>query len=95
MNNIDFDSEYYKSLCEELKALLSSAKEDEKRIKFLKQEVIQLAGGDRMEYGLEVSLREREAAIDYKALIADLGVGSEVVERYRKTKITFWNVRGY
>jgi len=94
-NIIDFVEEEYKSLCEEMKLLLTHEKELAARKELIKQELIDIAKGTRMEYGIKLQKREVKGSIDYKKIIEELGVSEDELEIYRKPSRSYFEVRSY
>jgi len=91
----DFSVDYYRDLCEQLAPLLRQQKELESKCKKLREQVLTHAGGDRMEYGIKVTKRERAGAVDLKKLVEDGVISQEILETYRKEPTEFYEVRNY
>ena len=85
----------YQALCYELKEVSQLRKEAEAKEKELKARIVEIAGGDRMEFGVRVSLKERKGSFDMKAVFTDMNITHEEGEKYRKEGSTYWDVRGY
>lgn len=92
---IDFEREEYKSLCEEMKMILTHEKELVTRKETLKNELIEMSGGTRMEYGIKVHKREVRGSVDYKKIVTDLDVAENELETYRKPTRSYFEVRSY
>lgn len=93
-----FEEEYYKNKCQELKDLLSLEKEIAKKKEDLKKAIIELAGGDRMEYGINVKLVTRKGTTDYTSLLKDHFTDEKIErmkEEYRKDSKDYYDVRAY
>ena len=94
-NIIGFEREYYKSLCDEMKIVLTQEKELIARKETLKNELIEMSGGTRMEYGIKVQKREVKGSVDYKKIVTDLDVAENELETYRKPTRSYFEVRSY
>lgn len=92
---VEFQRSAYKEVCAELRDVLQKEKEIAKRKEELKNSVLQLSGGDRMEYGIKVQKRVTRGTIDYKKIAVDMGFSEEEAEEYRKSTRTYWDVRSY
>lgn len=90
-----FEKPDYKTLCEEYRNVSQIRKEAEKQEKDLKVLIIEEAGGERMEYGVNVSIKERKGSYDMKLLQQAYGISDEELEGFRKESSTYWDVRGY
>lgn len=90
-----FDRARYEEVCKELKDLLSLKKELEEREKLLRKEVIDMSGGDRMEYGIKVTHKTREGSIDYRKLAEKVCQDHSVFEFYRKPNVEYWEIKSY
>lgn len=104
MNKISFNlddngdplkSDNYESLCLTLSKLLRDKKELDSKLSEIKDQVIKLAGGDRMEHGIKVTRRTRSGAIAYQSLLDDLELTSDTLEMYRGPAVEYWEVKNY
>lgn len=85
----------YELLCERMVELIRREKELAQEKSELREELLAEAGGDRMEYGIQVRQCERQGSVDYTKLCSELGIAAETVERYRKPKESYWLVKTY
>lgn len=93
---IDFDRERYRDLCEEMKSVLQLEKEVAARKDKLRKELIEVAGGERMEYGIKLTQKSSMGAVDYKQIVEDhLNIDDVMKDSYRKPGRSFWEVRSY
>lgn len=92
---VDFDRNTYENVCFEMRDLLQRKKELKAQEEVIRARVIALAGGDRMEYGVKVTMRQKTGAVDWKAMVEDLGIDGLTVEKYRKAGSEYWEVKNY
>lgn len=95
---ISFEQESYKSLCEDLRDVLSFEKELKQKKEELRSKILEMSGGDRMEYGIKVSSHTKKGSIDWEKLAKD-NLKKELVElvkdSYKKEDQTVWKVISY
>lgn len=93
-----FKHEIYQSLCEAMRQALTEEVDAKNRVKKLKDQIIEMSGGDRSEFGIKVAYRTRKGSVDYmkllKSLISDEEI-DELIENYRKDEVKFWEVKSY
>lgn len=92
---IDFRRGEYEGLCIEMRELMREEKELASKKDALKKSIIELAGGDRMEYGIKLQYRVSKGSIDYPKFIKSSGVEESTLEFYRKADREYWEVRSY
>ncbi len=92
---VDFTKEEYKTLCEEMKSVLGLEKELAARKAKLKDKIVEMAGGERLEFGIQVSWRIRKGTIDYKGLLKSLKLPDSLLDLYRKADLEYWEVKSY
>ena len=92
---LEFNRSTYEEVCKELKEVLTLEKDIANRKADLKKSIIDLSGGERMEYGIKIQKRVVKGTIDYKQIVVDLGLTEDESEAYRKDTRTYWDVRGY
>ncbi len=92
---VDFERHKYEEACLEMRQLLREEKEMAARKKSLRQQIIEMSGGDRMEYGLKVTHRVSQGTIDYAKFITDCKVKPSTLEFYRKSDKEYWEIRSY
>ena len=96
MGMIEFKREEYREVCEEMKRVLQEEKEMAVKKSELRERLVEMAGGDRMEYGIKVTSRTSAGSVDYKNIVADhLDIDEAVKEHYRRPGRSFWEVRSY
>ncbi len=91
----DLFIDHYELMCQKMRDILSKRKELEAEYKELREDIIANVGGDRMEYGIKVTKRERAGAIDYKRMIEDGLIDESSLEYYKKPNIEVWEIRSY
>jgi len=85
-------------LCEELRQVLSLEKEVLARKNELKRQVVEMSGGDRLEYGIKVQLRKAKGSIDWEKFArdhVDAGTVDFLSENYRKPSRSYYEARSY
>lgn len=92
---IHFSRQEYKELCIEMKDLITDEKERAKRKAELRDQMIKMAGGDRMEYGIKLQYRTSKGSIDYSGYVKSLKLDPDVLEFYRKDDREYWEIRSY
>lgn len=95
---IEFDRNLYKATCQELSEILTLEKEVAAKKKELRDQVIKLAGGERMEYGIRVQVKTRKGTVNYKELVESLYPEEEleaVIAPYRGEDTEYLDVRKY
>lgn len=95
MKVVKFERNKYQQLCQEMKEILSLEKEVAAKKEELRKEIADLAGGDRMEYGIRVQFKTAKGSVDYKKLVTDCGIGEAKVESYRKADRSYCEIRSY
>ena len=85
----------YKKLCDEMRAVLSLEKEIAERKKELRDLIIDQAGGNRLEFGIKVSVIDVKGRVNYSRLITDLEIDEATLEDYREPTAERWDVRSY
>lgn len=95
---VNFERDAYKALCEEMRVVLQTEKELKVRKEELRNELIKMSGGDRMEYGIKITYKVNKGTIDYKAL-AQTHIAEDILktecENFRKKDVCFWEVKNY
>jgi len=92
---IPFERENYENLCQEMKKILSIEKEVAAQKAGLRDKIMEMAGGTRMEYGIKVTYRTAQGSIDYKAIVKGLNLDEEKIESYRKAERSYVEIRSY
>ena len=92
---ISFERERYKALCESMRSTLQLEKEVAASKEKLRKELLEISGGERMEYGIKISWRISKGSIDYKRLVDDYDISEDVKETYRKENREYFEVRSY
>ncbi len=92
---VQFSRQEYEELCNEMKDLLTEEKERAARKSELRDQIIKIGGGDRMEYGIKLQYRTSKGTIDYSRYVKSLKVEPEVLEFYRKDDREYWEIRSY
>jgi len=92
---IPFERENYENLCQEMKKILSIEKEVAAQKADLRDKIMAMSGGTRMEYGIKVTYRTAQGSVDYKAIVAGLNLDEEKIESYRKTERSYVEIRSY
>ena len=92
---VEFKNVAYRELCHELREVVQIRRECESREKELKAQIIDMSGGERMEYGVRISLRERQGGYDMQQIFNDLKITKDQGEKYRKAPTTYIDVRTY
>ena len=91
----DLETELYKQLCEDWKEALIVLKEQEALVEGLRQKVIEKSGGERMEYGVKVSLVSSKGRTNYKAIVEEMNAPKELIEKHTGMPETTWRVTKY
>ena len=92
---IEFPRQDYEQLCIEMREILRTEKELAVKKAEIRENIITMAGGERMEYGIKLQCRESKGAIDYKKFVVDSGVEPATLEFYRKEDRAYWEIRSY
>lgn len=92
---VDFQRHEYEERCVEMRELLREEKELATKKQALKEQIVEMAGGDRMEYGIKLQYRVSKGNIDYPKFIKDCKVEESTLEFYRKPDREYWEVRSY
>ena len=99
MNNleiINIEKESYRDLCDEMSQLLTQEKELSARKEELREKIIKMSGGERMEYGIKLTYRTSKGTVDYKAMATiEIPEMEKLEEWYRKEDRSFWEIRKY
>ena len=90
-----FERNGYEELCIEMRELLMKEKEIAVRKDCLRKEIIDMSGGDRMEYGIKVQNRSAKGGIDYPKYIKTCDIDESILEFYRKPERNYCEVRSY
>lgn len=85
----------YKDNCEELSEAIRIEKEIKVKVDELKKTVIEMAGGERMEYGIKVAYIPTKGTLDYKKIVEELDLEDTLLEKYRKPESGYWVARNY
>ena len=85
----------YKDYCEELSEAIRIEKELKVKIDELKKTVIEMADGERMEYGIKVAYINPKGTLDYKKIVEELELEDTLLEKYRKPGSGYWVARNY
>jgi hypothetical protein len=88
------DQEYH-SVCKRLKKVLQIKKELAQEEAELKDKAIELAGGDRLQYGIKIQLITVRGSVDYGKLVKELELDEATLEEYRRPTTQRWDVRSY
>lgn len=91
----DLECEHYRMVCEEWKEAYAALKEDEAYVAGLRDKLVELSGGERMEYGVKVSRVITKGRTDYKAIVAEVGVDQEIIEKHTGMPESTWRVTKY
>lgn len=97
-NQINFKREIYKNLCEEMKELIQKEKEMAFQKDIIRNQIIEMSGGDRMEYGIKVSLRNVKGGVDYKAIVEHIYQDDElkrICEDFQKPMKSYYEIKSY
>ena len=92
---VDINIDEYENVCHELAALLRQDKERKIAIDALKARVVEMAQGERLEFGISVKERSRVGAVSYKDLLANYDIPKKTIEKYRAQGSTWWEVKTY
>ncbi len=92
---IDFQRCKYQDLCLEMKELLSEEKERAAKKSEIRSQIIEMAGCNRMEYGIKLQSITSKGTIDYPKFVKDCKVEESTLEFYRKPERTCWKVSSY
>lgn len=85
----------YKTVCERMKLVLQMEKELAAEKKVLREEIIRLAGGDRLEFGIKVQLVKGARRVNYNKLITDWEIDEATLEEYKECGAEYWKVTSY
>ena len=91
----DLETALYEEYCQAWKEAYSKLKEQEAETEKLRAMVIELSGGDRMEFGVKVQSIETKGRTDWKSLALELGANPEDIERWTGNSFTTWKVTKY
>lgn len=78
----DFETSLYEQICEEWKAEYTRLKEQEAYVFELRQKLVDMAGGDRMEFGVKVQHVESKGKVDWKAIATEMQASKEIIEKH-------------
>ena len=92
---IEFERNEYEDICIEMRVLLREEKELAKKKEALRSRIIEMSGGDRMEYGIKVQFRTAKGGVDYAKLIKDCKIEPSTLEFFRKDDREYYEVRSY
>lgn len=95
LNITDLKSGIYEAVCDEWKSASAKLKEQEEYVSSLRDQVIALSGGDRMEYGVRVQKVHNRGKVDYKAIVEVLEIAEDEKDMYRGEDFTSWKVTKY
>lgn len=91
----DLETELYQAVCEEWKQAIVELKEKEAEVAKLREQLISLAGGERMEFGVKIANILTKGKTNYKAIVEELGVDQETIEKHTGMPETVWRVTKY
>ncbi len=78
-----------------MRDVLQLEKELVARKKILKERIIDMSGGDRMEYGIQVTCRTKKGPVDYKAVLEAWDIDETAAATHRKADIEYVEVKSY
>lgn len=91
----DLETELYQVVCEEWKKAIIELKEKEAVVAKLRSMIIDVAGGERMEFGVKVTHVVTNGKTNYRAIVEELGVDQDIIERHTGMPESNWRVTKY
>ena len=95
MNKINFSVDGYEEICGEYREICLEEKELKARKEKIREQLLELSGGERMEYGVKIMVKTKQGSVDYERMVEELGIDVLTVERYRKPSVEYTEVRTY
>lgn len=91
----DLETALYEQVCDNWKEAYSRLKEQESEVELLRAKLIEISGGDRMEFGVKVQQIATKCKTDWKCLALELGANIEDIERWTGMPFLSWRITKY
>ena len=94
-NILDLENSIYEQYCKEWILQDRLLKEKQSELEKLRAKIVELSGGDRMEYGVKVATVSQKGKIQYKAIVDSLCLDQSVLDKYTSDSVEFTRVTKY
>ena len=94
-NIVNLENSIYQQYCNEWIFQDRLLKEKQSELEKLRAKIVELSGGDRMEYGVKVATVSQKGKIQYKAIVEALDIEQEVLDKYTSDSVEFTRVTKY